>query len=337
MRRNVARSVLSQKGQARASRRQTSGRLGTSLYAQMSRHKDIAFVCVVRRVGGIGDIVMILPSLKQLRRDFPSARITFAVDMRSTEKNVYYELVRNLSYIDRVMDARYVDKGKFHYTEDISSVCLRYERKDLPPINRIDLFSKALGVPYLSDKRPDLELGSSEIQWAKKFYDRYRKAGKSIVVLHTASMEEKRCWPIKNYVEIVTRAERSGLPVQFIVLDYNRRYRDWKSHSNVTEISNMRIRQLATLIGNADYFIGPDSGPMHLAGAAGTSSAVIFGSIPPEARINYYPTHRAIRLDGLSCLGCWYEKCPYNIKCMRELPSARVYNILRTRFEALPE
>ena len=81
---------------------------------------------------------------------------------------------------------------------------------------------------------------------------------------------------------------------------------------------------MAGLIWASDLFIGPDSGPMHIAGALKKKSVVVFGSIPPEARINYYPSHSSVRMDELSCIGCWYKQCPYNKKCMRELKGARV-------------
>ena len=288
-------------------------------------------VCVVRKVGGIGDVLMVTSSLRQLKRDFPDLHLTFAVDMHTTNNNVYYELVKNAPFLDRVIDARYVKNGDYHTVVDVSAVCLRYERQDLPSINRVDLFARAMGIKRLTGKTSWYAVEEHEQTWARNKLRQYRENGQKLVVLHTASMEGKRCWPIEKYLEIVRRAEQDELAIQFLILDFNSKYAGWSKHSNCVDFSRTNVRQMAALIDYADLFIGPDSGPMHLAGAVRTDALVLFGSIPPQARINYYPTHQAITLQGLSCLGCWYKACPYDVKCMKSLEAAKVYSKMKER------
>ncbi|MFM7858796.1 MAG: glycosyltransferase family 9 protein, partial [Flammeovirgaceae bacterium] len=139
------------------------------------------------------------------------------------------------------------------------------------------------------------------------------------------------CWPIEKYLQIVERGLAETLPIQFIILDFNQLFKRWETYSNCYNASQTTLRQMAALISEADLFIGPDSGPMHLAGAVSTPSIVTFGSIPPEARINFYPTHEGIRLDKLNCIGCWYKPCPYDTRCMKELDSIVIYNKMKRR------
>lgn len=334
MRRQVTRQVLlrkkspkkTQRGRPQAHHRRSPG----SMYETILAHGGRARVCVVRKVGGIGDVLMITPALRQLKKDFKNLHLTFAIDMHSTGNNVYYELMKNCPFVDELIDARYVQHGKYDAVADISAVCLRFERAELPPINRVDLFGRALGLRRVSDRRSWYKVEDVEQHWAELKYASYRDAGKKIIVLHTASMEEKRCWPIEKYLQLVNKAVDEDLPVQFAVLDFNRKYQDWNKHSNVMNISNTDVRQMAALIEQADLFIGPDSGPMHIAGAVGTRSLVMFGSIPPQARINYYPSHEAVTLSGLNCLGCWYKPCPIKTKCMTDLDAILVYRKMRS-------
>ncbi len=287
--------------------------------------------CVIRRLGGIGDVLMCTPALRQIKTDFPDIELTFAIDMHSTTGNVYYELVRNAPFIDKIVDARYVKQADYDAVVDISSVCIRYEHSGLPVLNRVDIFARACGIPNLVHKRCWYSIEESETKWAKKIFEPFRREGKKIVVLHTASMEGKRCWPAEKYIELVEQGLNDKLPVQFIILDFNNVFDKWEQYSNCYNASRTSVRQMAALIGAADFFIGPDSGPMHLAGAIGVASIVTFGSIPPEARINFYPTHESARLDTLACIGCWYKPCPYNTRCMKELDSKIVYNKMRRR------
>ena len=52
------------------------------------------------------------------------------------------------------------------------------------------------------------------------------------------------------------------------------------------------------------------------------------GSIPTEARLKYYPL--AVGLTAkVDCLGCWYEECDKNIKCMVLLDPGTVFQKLK--------
>lgn len=335
MRRQVQRSVLLKKGGARRASRgmSTSSKSGLTLYEKVVSRGGVGKVCVVRRVGGIGDVLMVTPALRQLKKDFPSLHITYAIDMHTTGNNVYYELMKNAPFVDSLVDARFVQHGSYDAVVDVSSVCLRFERSDLPPINRVDLFGRAMGVRHISDRCSWYKPLGQELAIADLLYAPHKALGKRIVVLHTASMEEKRCWPIEKYVSLVERALVDKFPVVFVALDFNNKLGSWSKYSNCIDASNTNVREMSALISEADFFVGPDSGPMHIAGAVGTKSFVIFGSVPPAARINYYPTHEGIVLKGLSCLGCWYKPCPYSTKCMKELDYMVVYKKLTSGLE----
>ena len=331
MRRSVSRKVLLKKQNTRRARvPKTTGGTRT-FYQEIQKRGGAASVCVIRRVGGIGDVLMVTPALRQLKRDFPKLKLTFALDLHSTGNNVYHELVRNAPFVDFIVDARHVDRSKYDAVTDVSAVCLRFEREDLPAINRIDLFGRAIGVRGLVNKLPFYKVEKVEAEWAARQAASARAAGKKIVVLHTASMEEKRCWPVEKYIQLIKSARSEDLPVHFWVLDFNRKYSGWRD-LGCSNWSGTDVRQMAALIAEADLFIGPDSGPMHIAGAVRTSSIVMFGSVPPQARINHYSTHESATAE-VPCLGCWYKKCPYDIRCMKGLESALIYMKMKRRLK----
>lgn len=286
-------------------------------------------ICVFRKLGGIGDVLMCTPALRQLKKDFPECNLTFAIDMHSTKNNNYYELVKNADYIDHIVDSRFVNESMYDAVVDLSSVCIKYEHSGLPVLNRSDIFGRACGLPKLDDKKVWYKVESQERIWAQHWIKSATGSSVKLVVLHTASMEGKRCWPAKKYRELVERSLQDSLNIKFVVFDMNNVFADLKVYSNCIDASFTNIRQMAAIIEQADFFIGPDSGPMHIAGALGVKSLVIFGSIPPEARINHYPSHDSIRMDGLPCIGCWYKPCPYDIKCLKDLDSILIYNRIR--------
>ena len=332
MRRVTGKKVILHKVKEKATKREITPAVRTvgraSVYAEIKRRGGNARICIIRSVGGIGDVLMTTPVMRQLKREFPLLKITYAVDQHRVNNNVYGELVKNAGFIDEVIDARYVKRNEYDAVVDLSAVCIRYERRGLPAINRIDLFARACGVVNLRNKIPFYKVELLEQAIAKQRLSHHKKNGKRLVALHTASFDGKRTWDAKNQIDLIQLCALRRPDIEFIVFDYNRILGDTNRFSNCTGASGTTVREMAALIAECDVFIGPDSGPMHLAGAMGIKSLIMFGSIPPEARINYYPTHSAIQLAGLSCLGCWYEACPIALKCMTRLTSQMVYSKL---------
>jgi ADP-heptose:LPS heptosyltransferase len=271
-----------------------------------------AKICIIRSLGGIGDVLMTTPAIRELKSMFPNCHLTYAVDMSSTINNNYYELVKNAPFIDEVIDCRRLKT--YDAVKDISTVCIRHENSGLPSLNRIDIFGKALGFNSLANPLPFYKVTEEEDAWAT---NKLKEVKVKKVVLHISSNEDKRCWPEKKYKELVESLE--GYPIKFIVFDFNNRSKYWSTRDNCMDFSLTNIREMAALISKADLLVGPDSGPMHIAGALSVPSVVFFGSIPPQTRINYYPSHEAMQAQGIDCLGCWYKPCPFNFKCMKNL------------------
>jgi hypothetical protein len=99
-----------------------------SFYNEIVKRNGKANVCVVRSLGGIGDVLMTLPAVQELKRRFPETHITYACDRHRTSNDVYYAILKDVPFIDHIADARYVNQNQFDAYVDISAVCIPYER-----------------------------------------------------------------------------------------------------------------------------------------------------------------------------------------------------------------
>ena len=92
-----------------------SGRKGlfSSRFYNSLKENPTAEVCVTRRVGGIGDVLMMTPALRELKERLPDIHLTVGIDRHTTYGDVYYELLKNAPFIDKLVDARYVDRKKY--------------------------------------------------------------------------------------------------------------------------------------------------------------------------------------------------------------------------------
>jgi len=266
---------------------------------------------------------MITPALKALKRNFPFIQLTVALDRHRTKEDIYFNLIKNAYFIDSFEDARFIDRNDYDHIVDISAVCIPYERKELPPRNRIDIFLDYLGLVNVEDKLPFYKVEKEESLKAKEFL-RLNSKKTTLIGLHTASNDLKRSWPKNRQLEFIKFVKLSMPKAEVLIFDQNNIFKEDIENSII--ISNSSVREMAALINECDYFVGPDSGPMHIAGALSIPSLVVFGSIPPKARINYYSYHSSVVLDKLNCLGCWYNKCDIEYKCMKDLSGTIVGN-----------
>lgn len=69
------------------------------------------------------------------------------------------------------------------------------------------------------------------------------------------------------------------------------------------------LAELVALLGAADLFVGVDSGPLHLAAAAGTPVLGLYGPKHPGTYGPFWPGHRVVR-SGIECSPCRHRRCP---------------------------
>jgi 3-deoxy-D-manno-octulosonic-acid transferase/heptosyltransferase-1 len=87
------------------------------------------------------------------------------------------------------------------------------------------------------------------------------------------------------------------------------------------------LPELACLYKKARIVISTDSGPMHLAAAAGTPVIALFGPTEPARTGPYGPGHTVIRTE-IACSPCFLKKCPTK-KCMEDITPEQVLEAVK--------
>jgi ADP-heptose:LPS heptosyltransferase len=298
-------------------------RSNRSIVEKLRVHKGKSKICIIRSLGGIGDVLMATPLLRQLKKDFPNSELVFAIDRKGDD--VYYQILKNCPFIDKFIDAKFFVQDDYDFSTDITTVCIRNEGRGLRVKNRIDIFASAVGYNKLDDPLPFYQVEDSELEQARSLLNQY--AGFKFLSLHSASNDPQRCWPAENYIEFIKRLETARPDIKILLFDDHECLPGKYTYSNCIDLSNTSVREMAAYIKASDFFIGPDSGPMHLAGILGTPAIVLFGHIPVSSRLNYYPKSIGLVEDGI-CKNTWYEKCTRNMQCMKNLSAELIYNKL---------
>jgi len=280
---------------------------------------DKVRICIQRKLGGIGDIIMTTPLAKAFKAQYAKCEFTYA-----TTPGVLSSVLEHNPYIDNIVDFRSVNPADYHLFADVTTAGLSYEKSVNPPKNRIDLFAEYVGI-RLTDHKPTYCTTPKEQAWVKVILNKWFGAREKykLIYLDVASVDQRRTWPIGHSSRLLSEITALRKDVRFIVNDFHKHLgRTW-DYELCEDVSSYGVRQGAALIEQCDLFIGPDSGMLHIAGALERNIVATFGSTPAAARINHYQNAIAVE-SKLPCASCWYKQCNIKYQCMSGIEPFRV-------------
>ena len=196
--------------------------------------------------------------------------------------------------------------------------------------NHINLV-KALGVqvsaiPPLSLPRPKRE----DVQKIKNFITENRLHDTKVVVIHISAGNEFRNWGADKIIELTKRLSlHSEVKVVLVGTDEDRDAEALiikeSPASLYSLVGRLKLKELRELILSSSLFVGPDSGPMHLAASTSTPIVAYFG---PTLPANFAPWKAKATLieKGFDCRPCKQRQCIYNdFRCLRSINPEEVY------------
>ena len=139
-----------------------------------------------------------------------------------------------------------------------------------------------------------------------------------------------KLWPLERYAELVERLirERGILPVvvggpedRVAAMALLSR---WKV--GLCAAGEFSVRESAALMADARFYLGNDTGVMHLAAAVGTPCVALFSARDWPGRWEPYgPGHKVLRFE-VPCAGCRLEVCDKGLICLLNIPVQVVYD-----------
>ena len=155
-----------------------------------------------------------------------------------------------------------------------------------------------------------------------------RDKSRKLILCHLGAGYPSKQWRIDRYLKVIeSLLDRGGIQIALIgkenEVDLPAEFLD--RHDVLNFIGKTSLKELVALTGLADYFLGNDSGPAHIAGACGVPLLVVFSGTnrveewAPRARIS-----RIIHRD-LECSPCEAKICPLkHHNCMELIPEDEV-------------
>jgi ADP-heptose:LPS heptosyltransferase len=188
---------------------------------------------------------------------------------------------------------------------------------------------EAVGIPIL-DRTVRLYPSPEDRAYVDQFLTAAGMQLKTLVAINTGGGWYTKRWGIERFAELADRiVAATGW---HIILPWGPGQQE--------EVGELRSRmkaaafvpppttlmQLTALFERTAFVVSNDSGPMHIAAAAGSRVLGIYGPTRPELQGPYGAHTSTVRHEGLECLGCNLTTCTIGNICMSGLTVDAVYD-----------
>ena len=157
--------------------------------------------------------------------------------------------------------------------------------------------------------------------------DRHVFARPTVGISPGSAQGDAKCWGTHNYAQAAVQLSSSfdvvilGSREQVELgdeIEAALRKAGLSNYQNL--VGRTTIGQLASVVSGLDLFLGNDSGPMHVASAAGVPTVAIFGPTPVyRAHPWRHPLSRVLHRD-MECSPCLRKSCPLkHHECMTQI------------------
>ena len=255
----------------------------------------------ISRSHGLGDVLLSTPALREIKRLNPKSHIRFYTK--------YPSLLRGLPYINEVFSMEHCPKNA------IRLLC----EDSLPSTFHISqLMGDCLGV-NVTNIMPDCVVNHEMV---KLYRARWGREFTIVVSLESSGFAPNKNWPIEYWDELIQRISKKF----HVILIGNKTENDMFSSKMVTDMrGKTSLEDLIAIVASGNFYVGPMTGPYHIAAATGCPSLVILGGY--ESPNNACYPGSIVLSSNLPCSPCWLsDNCPHSKLCLTSISVDLVEN-----------
>lgn len=288
-------------------------------------HPDLDELIVYDRAGGGIDPLGILAAAKLFRR-LRRGRFDLTIDLQGLLRSALMTAATRAAVRVGMADAR--EGARWFYTDTVHA-----PRLEIHAVERVRRVTRALGAD-VSEPRFNLPISSDELLWARQELARVPSPR---IVLNLGARWPTKRWPPQHFAEIGRRAVSEygagliavGSAVDRPVVD--ELLRRLEPGSVLDLCGRTTLLQLAAIAIESNLMISNDTGPLHLAAAAGARVIGIYTCTAPILTGPFGPRVSTVQ----SCVWCapsFLKRCR-RLECMAELTPARVWPAVQAQLD----
>lgn len=288
------------------------------------------FVTYPRAATPMG-ILAAMTRLRALAKE-SEALVYLAPTIRSQVRRLRDVSVFRLAGFPRILGSKGFPKTALPRTPDGTLCAVMHETDAL----LARLAEDGISVPAAGNARIDLRLQADEQQVAAQWLRGHALSGagnNGWFAICPGSKWSSKCWPFENYAELGIRLARSLdlTPVVVGGKEDQKIAADLIAHwgCGVCAAGELGVREAAALMAHARFYVGNDTGAMHLAAAVGTPSVGIFAAQDWPGRWDPYGKNHHVLRTAPPCAGCKLQECPNQNTCLTAISVTEVFDVLQ--------
>lgn len=336
------------------------GRFAVSLFGIKHRRNPTSLEKIlIIRPGGIGDAVLLIPSIIAIKKKYPSVSIDILAEKRNFEVFSLCREVNRVFLYDRPIEFLYAIRGRYDIVIDteqwhrLSAVIARltrapvsigyatnerkklfthpipYSHEDYEVDSFLNLVSPLVGKVFFDQNKPFLSV-PSEVTGRGSSLLQTLLGHKVVAVFPGGSIPERR-WGVERFHETAKMLTGKGYGI--VILGGKREIREGDEISrgldNVMNLcGRLSLIETAAILKEVSMLITGDSGLMHIAYGLGTRVVALFG---PGIEKKWAPRGKGniVINKKVNCSPCtsfgYTSRCKKNSECMNQITVKEVF------------
>jgi ADP-heptose:LPS heptosyltransferase len=256
---------------------------------------------LIGRTGGLGDLTLLTPVLREIKRRWPTVKIAVAsiADLQQS--------IQNLPFIDELLPYPVSVEKAITYDGWIWLENVVEKGEDSKTLHSVDCVAKFIGLelPEDCDKLQAYVVTPMERADVQEAYPRIPGV-RRLCIQPKASAA---CRTYNKTGQVIAEFLKKGWEV--FLLGREGEFKTEPKPGLRTITDGWSFRHRAALVETCDCLLAPDSSLLHVAGALKVPAVGLYSVFPWQLRTKYAPTTRALtRLEGFPCAPCHHHATP---------------------------
>lgn len=253
---------------------------------------------LVVRTGGIGDLVLLTPILREINLRWPRAKIDVCA---ITE---FGQAVAHLPYVNEVISypMTYAQTAEYDCWIFLENAVERGE--EAKTMHSVDCYARIAGLTGNFDKKQEYRVTMREAIVAEEMYP--RRPGVRRLCVQPIASAACRTYPAQKLQEVCNYLAKDGWEIYLLTKPGDVSAKE--AGENFRILGNgLTFRQRCAVLATADCLLGMDSSLTHVAGALDVPCVALYSVFPWQVRTKYTPTTTALTGNG-ACAPCHHHE-----------------------------